>query len=220
MSMVPCRVVILGGKGTAVNIAEQIDDAHRNHQYPMTVEGFGIDDPGLGNSIAGFPVVCGLHDAWPKYRDAQVQFIFGLYRPDVMERRVALLRQLGIPTERYANFIHPSAYISSSATFGQGNVILSNASLQHSVRLGNHNIVNSNVVIEHEATLSNSVFIAAAACIGARVGIADGAFVGLAATIREDIAIGAYSFVGMASAVLGDVAARSVVYGLPASRKS
>ncbi|WP_114971822.1 sialic acid O-acetyltransferase [Rhodoferax ferrireducens] len=220
MSMVPCRVVILGGKGTAVNIAEQIDHAYRNYQYPMTVEGFGIDDPGLGNSIAGFPVICGLHDAWPKYRDTQVQFIFALYKPDVMERRVALLRQLGIPTERYANFIHPTAYRSGSAIFGHGNVILSNASLQHNVRLGNHNIVNSNVVIEHEATLSNSVFIAAAACIGARVAIGDGSFVGLSATVREDVSIGAYSFVGMASAVLHDVAPRNTVYGLPASTKS
>ncbi len=217
--MVPCRVVILGGKGTAVNIAEQIDDAHRNHHYPMTVEGFGIDDPRLGTSIAGFPVVCGLQDAWPKYRDTEVQFIFCLYRPDVMEKRVTLLRQLGIPTERYANFIHPSAYVSGRATLGQGNIILANASLQSNVRLGNHNIINSNVVIEHDATLGNSVFLASAACIGARVRIDDGAFVGLASTIREDVTINAYSFVGMASVVLRDVASRSIVFGLPALPK-
>lgn len=215
-----CRVVILGGKGTAVNIAEQIDNAYRQHQYPMTVEGFAIDDPALGDRIAGFPVVCGLHEAWLKYRDSQVRFVFALYRPDVMEQRVSLLRQMGIPTDRFANFIHPTAYRSDSSIFGYGNVVLSHATLQHGVRLGDHNIINSNVVIEHESTLSNSIFIAAAACIGARVTIGDGAFVGLSATVREDVSIGAYSFIGMASTVLNDVAPRCVAYGCPASIKS
>ena len=214
-----CHVVIFGGKGTAVNIAEQIDNAHRIHQYPMIVEGFAIDDPALGSTIAGFPVVCGLHDAWPKYQDTRVQFIFSLYRPDVMKERVELLRRLGIPSDRYANFIHPLAYKSGSASVGYGNVVLSNASLQSNVKLGNHNVVNSNVVLEHEAHLNNSVFIAASACIGARVSIDDGAFIGLAATVREDITIGAYSFVGMASAVLHNVAPESLVFGLPAGTK-
>ena len=214
-----CRVVIFGGKGTAVNIAEQIDQAHRCHQLPMTVEGFAIDDLTLGSFISGFPVVCGLHDAWQKYRDTEIQFIFALYRPDVMEQRVGLLSGLGIPTERYANFVHPLAYKSRSAAIGQGNVILSGASLQHGVKLGNHNVINSNVVIEHEATLNNSVFLAAAACIGARVVVHDGVFVGLSATVREDVSIGAYSFVGMSAGVLRDVAPRSVVYGLPASAR-
>jgi sugar O-acyltransferase (sialic acid O-acetyltransferase NeuD family) len=217
MTMVATRVVIFGGKGTAVNVAEQINHARRHYQYPMCVEGFCIDDPALGNNIAGFPVVCGLHDAWAKFGDSPVQFIFALYRPNVMEHRVALLNQLGIPTNRYANFIHPLAYVSDHATFGHGNVILSNASLQHGVRLGDHNIINSNVVIEHEATLGNSVFVAASACIGARVCINDGSFVGLSATVREDVAIGEYSFTGMASTVLKNVEPRTVVYGSPAA---
>jgi sugar O-acyltransferase (sialic acid O-acetyltransferase NeuD family) len=213
------RVIILGGKGTAVNIAEQIEHANRTYQYPMVVEGFCIDDPVLGNSIAGYPVLCGLHEAWSKYGDSDVQFIFALYRPDVMEKRVDLLTQLGIPTERYANFIHPSSYISGHAKLGCGNVILSNVTFQYNVKLGNHNIVNSNVVIEHESTIGNSVFIAASACLGARVSIGDGSFIGLAATIREDVTIGEYSFTGMASVVLHDVGPRSVVYGIPASNR-
>ena len=215
-----CRVIIFGGKGTAVNIAGQIDQAHHQYNYPMTVEGFGIDDPMLGNSIAGFPIVCGLHDAWQRYQDTQVHFIFALYKPDVMEQRVSLLKRLGIPTKRFANFIHPTAYNSRSVSLGHGNVILSNVSVQHNVHMGNHNIVNSNVVIEHDSTLSNSTFIAASACIGARVTIGEGAFVGLSATVREDASIGDYSFVGMASTVLHDVAARTLVYGSPAQIRS
>ena len=214
------RVVIIGGKGTAINIAEQIDHAHRRHQSPLIVEGFAIDDKSLGNSIAGFPVVCEVHEAWLKYKDTSVGFIFALYRPDTMEHRVNMLRQLGIPTERFMNFVHPTAYVSSSAEIGYGNVILSHATLQHKTRLGNNNIVNSNVIVEHESTLNNSTFIASGACIGARVVVGDGVFIGLSAVLREDVEVGDFAFVGMSAVVLENVAARTLIYGAPAKRKS
>ena len=212
-------MVIVGGKGTAINIAEQIDHAYRCHRYPMTVEGFAIDDTSLGDRIAGFPVVCGVNEAWPKYKDTSVGFIFALYKPDAMELRVGLLKQLRIPVERFVNFVHPAAYVSRSTVLGHGNVILSHATLQHKVSLGNNNVVNSNVIIEHESTLRDSAFVASGACVGARVIIGDGTFVGLSAVVREDVEIGDYAFIGMSAVVLHDVASRTLVYGSPAVSK-
>jgi len=213
------RVVIFGGKGTAVNIAEQIENARLQFDYPMIVSGFAIDDPSLGSDIAGFPVLCGVREAWEKYRHTDTEFIFALYRPDVMAERLALLRELAIPAERYANFIHPTAYLSPSATLGHGNVVLSQSCLHHRVSMGNFNIVNSNVVIEHESTLHDGAFVAASACIGARVRVGTGVFIGLNSTIREDVAIADYAFIGMASGVVRPVAEGAVVYGVPARPK-
>lgn len=214
------RVIIFGGKGTAINIAEQIEDARLRFNYPMSVEGFAIDDPSLGEDLAGFPIVCGVREAWCKYRDSDILFIFSLYRPDVMHERLALLRDLEIPPPRFANFVHPSAYVSSTVSLGYGNVILSNASLLHRVRLGNFNIVNSQVVIEHESAIQDGSFIAACSCIGARVQIGSGVFLGLNATVREDVVIADYATIGMASCVLRNVDEQTIVYGMPAKAKS
>lgn len=213
------RVVIFGGKGTAINIAEQIEDARLRYKYPIRVEGFAIDDPSLGKKIAGLPVVCGVREAWEKYHDSRVGFIFALYRPDVMPQRLALANELGIPAERFVNFIHPLAYVSPSAAMGHGNVILSQACLHHGVVLGNFNVVNSNVVIEHESSLADGCFLAASACIGARVRIGSAVFVGLNSTLREDVSVADYTIVGMASGLLKSVGKGTIVYGLPARSK-
>lgn len=213
------KVVIFGGKGTAINIAEQIEDAHKRYSYPMSVEGFAIDDESLGKEIAGFPVVCGVREAWNKYRDTDIKFIFSLYRPDVMYARLSLLRQLEIPISRFANFVHPSAYISNGSSLGHGNIILSHTSLLHRVCLGNFNIVNSNVVIEHETIIQDGSFIAASSCIGARVQIGSGVFLGLNSTVREDVVIADFAVIGMASCVLRNVDKNSIVFGTPAKSK-
>lgn len=214
------KVIIFGGKGTAINIAEQIENARTSHGYPMRVMGFAIDDPSLGKKIAGFPVLTSVFEAWEKYRNTDIQFIFALFRPDVMVERLILLEKLGIPKNRFSNFIHPLAYISNTINLGNGNVVMAHASIQNHATLGNFNIVNSNVVVEHDAILHDGVFLAANSCIGARVEIGRGVFVGLNATIREDVKISDNAFIGMGSCVLQSVADGVTVYGVPARVKS
>lgn len=214
------EVLIIGGKGTAINIAEQIEDAHKRFSYPMRVIGFAIDDLALGGRVGNFPVLCGTHQVWNRYCDSNLRFLFALYRPDVMRERVDLLRSYNIPRERYANFIHPLAYVAPSVKLGFGNVIFSHSCLQHSVSLGDYNIINSQVVIEHEASLGNSIFVAANACIGARAKLGTGIFVGLNSTLREDVTIADYAFIGMGSVVLQHISTEMLVYGVPARAKT
>ena len=209
-------VVIFGGKGTAINIAEQIEHARRVFGNPMRVKGFAVDDPSLGATVAGFPIVAGVRDAWERFRETSVQFIFALYRPDRMPERMQLRHDLGIPRERFANFVHPLSYVSASVALGCGNTVLSHSSVHHGAALGDCNIINSNVVVEHDAELQNSVFLAAGACIGARARLGNGVFVGLNATIREDIRVVDFAFIGMSACVLHDIDRQSVVFGVPA----
>lgn len=210
------QVVIFGGKGTAINVAEQIEDARQRFGYPMRIVGFAIDDPSLGAEIAGFPVVGGIRNAWEKLCSTETDFIFALYRPDVMAERLALLHDLGIPKDRFANFVHPGAYISRTVTMGFGNVVMSHASLQHGVTIGNFNIINSNVVVEHESAIADGTFLAASVCIGARVRIGNSTFIGLNATIREDVTIADRAFIGMGGCVLNPVDSDALAYGVPA----
>ena len=213
------EVLIIGGKGTAINLAEQIEDARQRFDYPMRVIGFAIDDTSRGSNIAGFPVLCSTQNMSERFRNDNVKFFFALYRPDQMRERVALLQSYDIAPSRFANFIHPLAYVAPSAQLGFGNAIFSHACIQHGVRLGNHNVVNAHVVIEHETQLQNSVFVAASACVGARANLGTGTFIGLNSTVREDITIADYAFVGMGSAVVHSVGEGVMVYGVPARPK-
>jgi sugar O-acyltransferase (sialic acid O-acetyltransferase NeuD family) len=214
--MTPQSVIIFGGKGTAVNLAEQIEDARRRFNYPMRVIGFAIDDPTLGNEIAGFPVVTGTRTAWHEFARREVSFLYALYRPDVMRRRSELLAELGVPAERFANFIHPLAYVAPSVRIGRGNAVLAHATVMHGVSLGSHGIFNSSTVVEHDSRVGDCAFLAAGAVLGSRVTLGKGVFVGLNAAVREAVAVGDYAFVGMGSVVVRDVPPGAKVFGSPA----
>jgi acetyltransferase EpsM len=210
------KIIVIGGKGTAINIAEQIVDAATRFGKEVRFLGFAIDDPLLGNEINGYPVLCKSTEVAAKYPQEDVQFIFALYKPGNMKERVQLLRSYDIDSNRFASFVHPSSYVSPSATVGRGTVILSHCSINANVTVGEFNIVNSSVVVEHDSQLGDCVFVAAGACIGANVRIKDGTFLGLNSTIREQVTIGAYAFVGMGSNVIRDVTDATTVYGNPA----
>lgn len=213
------KIIIIGGKGTAINIAEQIMDAKKNYNQNIEFLGFAFDDRSFGSYINGYPILCNTHslnDNYANYSD--VKFIYSLYKSDKMLERSNLQKSYGIHPEKYFTFIHPSVYVSSSVRIGLGNVILSHSSVLANVSIGNFNIINSSVIIEHDTQINNNNFIAAKACIGSNVRINNGVFTGLNSTIRENVSIGNYAFIGMGANVLNDVDQYDVVVGNPAKK--
>jgi len=210
------KVVIIGGKGTAVNIAEQITDAHQRFGSAIEVLGFAIDDPSLGSAIAGFPILCRTREVAVRFPQSDVGYIFALYKPSEMLARVRLLQSYGLPAERFATFVHPQSYCARTAQLGAGTVVLSHSVIQSNARIGNFSLISSHAVIEHDAAVGECNFIAASACVGASVKLGEGVFTGLAASIRENVHVANYGFIGMGSVVIRDVDEGAIVAGNPA----
>ena len=83
------KVVIIGGKGTAVVIAEQIYDAQIRFGKEIEVIGFAFDDPAFLGGINGWPVLCGTKAAYEKFKDdADIKFVFAMYRSDLLKERI------------------------------------------------------------------------------------------------------------------------------------
>jgi sugar O-acyltransferase (sialic acid O-acetyltransferase NeuD family) len=209
------KILVIGGSGTAVNIAEQIVDSGENYNSGLEFLGFAVDNSVPGTLINGYPILCKIKEVSRKYYQEDVRIIFSLFKPDVMKERINLFKTLCIPNNRFATFIHPSVYLSNSTLMGVGNVVLSNSTIQHKVRIGNFNIINSNVVIEHETNIGNSNFIAASVCIGSKVKIGEGNFIGLNSTLREESELADYIYIGMGSNVLKRCLTPGVYYGNP-----
>lgn len=216
--MVSCKdkIIVIGGKGTAVNIAEQIDHAGRELSAPVEFLGFAIDDDSLGKEINGYPVLCKTREVKEKYPQQDVRFLFALYKPEKMRERVALLKSYEIPSCRFATFVHPMSYISKSAQLGAGVVVLSNSTVQNNANIGDHTIVNSNVVVEHDTVVGECNFIGASVCLGSHVRTGEGVLIGLNASIREKVKVGDFSFIGMGSNVVKDIGRETIAYGNPA----
>lgn len=211
------KIVIIGGKGTAVVIAEQIHDAANRFGMDIEVLGFAFDDPAYKNGINGWPVLCGTREAYDKYKnDGSVRFVYQLYRYDLLKERIALRDSLGIPPDRYLNFVHPSAYVARSANLGCGNIVLANCAINNNVQLGNFNTMNSNALIGHDTIIGDNNFIAAHACIGSSIRIGSGNFTGLNCSIKNYCTIGNNNIIGMASNVVKSIEDDMVMVGNPA----
>jgi sugar O-acyltransferase (sialic acid O-acetyltransferase NeuD family) len=214
------KIIVIGGKGTALCIGEQIAHAQRDFNAPDEFLGWALDEPAPGASINGYPILCKPRELATQFPARDVKFIFALYKPEQMRARTLLLASYQIPPERFATFVHPSAVVLPSARIGSGTVVLSHCTLHANVTLGAHVIVNPNVVIEHDTQVGDNAFIAAHACLGSAVRIGCGVFIGLNSAVREQVAIGDFAFVGMGANVLHNIDSDALAYGNPAKMRA
>lgn len=211
------KIIVIGGKGTSVNIAESIKNAQAKFNAPVELLGFAIDDSSLGDNINGIPILCKIPELQIKYGNcSDVKYLFTLYRPDVMKERVNLLNLMEIPYEKFATFIHPSCSIATSCSLGLGNVILENSCINSNVILGDYNIINQSVIIEHDVRISSSNFFAAGVVVGSKVTVGNGNFFGIHSSVRENVHIGNYNFLGMGACLLKSISQNKMLAGVPA----
>lgn len=139
-----------------------------------------------------------------------------MYRPDVIRERIALRDSYGIPLDRWATFIHPSAYVARSASIGFGSVVLAHSVVNSNARIGNFNTIQSNVLIGHDTIIGDSNLFTGHCAIGSNNRIDNGCFFGLNTSLNNYITIGDYVFCGMASNVIKSICDNIMVYGNPA----
>lgn len=211
------KVIFIGGRGTAIVVADQMWDAKQRYGMDIEVLGLALDDRSSGDEINGYPILCDIKDLYDKYgKYDDVKFIYQLYRPDVMRERTAILNNLNIPMEKFATFIHPSVMVAKSAKIGVGNVILANAVVNCNAIIGNFNTVNSGTLLGHDIAIGNNNYFAGQVCVGSGLTIGNMNFIGLNTSIRNGITIGDGNIVGMSSNITKSVGNDNVLYGNPA----
>lgn len=214
------KYVIIGGRGTAIVIADQIFDAYVRFGMDVEVLGLALDDHSNGDDVSGYPILCDIKDVYAKYSGyADVKFIYSLYRPDVMYERSQLLYSLNIPKDKFANFIHPTVMLAKTAAIGCGNVFLANVVVNCNAVIGDFNTVNSGTLLGHDIKIGNNNYFAGQVCVGSGLTIGDMNFFGLNTSIRNGLIIGDNNIIGMASNVTKNVTDNNVLYGNPAQIK-
>lgn len=206
-------LLLIGAGGFARETVELVRAINR--QAP-TWELVGLldDDPELrGRELLGVPVL-GPCSTAAEHPDAAL--VACVASPEDPLRRLRLIARLGLPLERFATLVHPTAVVPDSASIGPGSVLHAHTVLTAAVGLGWHVAVMPHVVLTHDDEVGDGVTFGAGARVAGAVKIEAGAYIGAGALLRERITVGSGATVGMGAVVTRPVPAGEVWYGSPA----
>jgi sugar O-acyltransferase (sialic acid O-acetyltransferase NeuD family) len=176
--------------------------------------GYLDDDPARhGTMIDGVPVLGGIAKL-EHMPDTSVVVCTG--RPDNYVSRPRIVERLGLPPERFATIIHPSASVSVTSRVGPGSVLLAHTVLTAAVAVGSHVAVMPQVTLTHDDVIGDFATLASGVCLGGNVRVGRCAYVGAGALVREDRSIGSRALVGMGAIVTKDIPPGEVWAGVPA----
>lgn len=112
--------------------------------------------------------------------------------------------------------VHPAAWVSPTASLGEGCVVMAGAVLQADSQLGRGCIVNTGASIDHDCRLGDGVHVCPGAHLGGDVRVGAGSWLGIGCSVIQGVRIGEYATVGAGAAVIRDVTDGLTVAGVPA----
>ncbi len=172
------------------------------------------DDPELEDrAVLGVPVI-GPVAAVHQQPGAVIVVTIG--NPDNFGVRERIVDKLGLPVDRYATLVHPTAVVAESATIGPGSIVHAHCVLTADIHVGSHVVMMPSVVLTHDDRVGDFATIGAGALFAGGVAVGDGAYIGAGAMVREYIQIGDGALIGMGAVVTHDVPSRQVWAGSPA----
>jgi sugar O-acyltransferase (sialic acid O-acetyltransferase NeuD family) len=171
------------------------------------------DDTALHGKRFGNAVVAGPLAAIADYPDARVIFGIGSHRTRL--QRLRILRNVGLPEDRYLTVVHPAARIYPDATVGAGAIIHAGVVVASEARVDPFAVITFNAIIGNRTVVGWGALIASAAVVLSDAVIGPCAFVGASVTIAEKVQVGAGAMVGMGSVLTRNVADGAFVLGNP-----
>lgn len=120
----------------------------------------------------------------------------------------------------WSRALHSTAWISPSATMGEGVMLGAAAVVQADAIVGAHAIINTGAILEHDISVGAFCHVAPGVCMGGGASVGEGAFIGTGATILPGVHVGAWSVVGAGAVVTFDVPDNATVMGIPARAKN
>ena len=112
--------------------------------------------------------------------------------------------------------IHPTAYISPSATIGEGTLVLPNALICADAKIGKHCIINHMSFVGHHNKIDNFVHLSVGAKLGGTVNIGKSTWVGIGSTVKNNINICDNCIIGAGAVVVKDINIPGTYVGVPA----
>lgn len=213
--MTPNPLLLVGAGGLAREVLAAVA-AVNSVTARWSVLGYLDDDPARHGRLLDGVRVLGPLDAVAEHPDAEVVLCTASTRDRGSRARIA--RRLGLPQQRYATVVHPSASIAAGTVLGAGTVLLAFVAVTAPQEVGAHVVVMPHTTITHDDRIASHATFASRVALSGGVTVGERAYLGSGALVREGLTIGAGAIVGMGAVVLDDVPPDEVWVGAPARR--
>ncbi len=155
---------------------------------------------------------------WGKLYHKYKRYVIAIGQIKSAQLRVDAVDQIERYRVQFPTLISPSAYVSPTASIGQGVVIMHNAVVNAGAVINDFCIVNTGAVIEHDAEVFNFCHISTAAVVNGEAIVGFRSFVGSNAVVLNQITIGSDVVLGAGSVACCDIEKPGIYRGNPAGK--
>ena len=202
------KVIIILGSGSQGLITSDLC-----RDMDLKVKGFLDDTKDVGTQVNGLPVMGEFSLARDGSLGKDVSYTVALGDPFA---RSQIFRKILLAGGEAATIVHPKAWISPSATIGEGSVISPFCYLKAGARIGRFCLLEVGCSIGVENEVGEGVFLGPSCQLNAHVRIGEKSFLGTGAVVIPQRKIGAGCIIGAGATVTEYIPPNKVAVGSPA----
>lgn len=177
------NIILVGAGGHAAELYDYIDYANSINPSSKRMQVIGIIDDNPQNYEDYAYEVPFLGPIRTHVPDLKVRYLLGIANLKYREHLVRSLQEKGAV---FTGFVHPMAFVSKSASIGQGVVIAPNATIGPFARIGDFTLVNSRCSVAHNSEVGRYNFLSPNVCLSGHTRVGDSNMFGInSATIPE-----------------------------------
>lgn len=201
-----------GGLGREVlETVNQIQKSRRHWDSVFFVEDRAADDI-REKTVNGVPAL-DFELFISKFSPGECEFTIAVGEPAIREKLFQKVKERGY---FLATIVHPSAFVTESATLKEGTVIQMLAGIGPDTVVGENTLIQSFVSVGHDSTIGRNSVCSSYAGIMGNCHIGNRTYIGVHSGVREQIKIGNDTIIGMGSMVQRDIPDNVIAMGNPA----
>ncbi len=210
--MIPAlpRIVIIGASGHGlVTLEAAVAQGYEVAGFLDSFKPVGLEV--LGRQVLGSP------DDLPSLMRKH-HFAGGILAVsnNLIRSQVAVHVRRLAPAFQFVTVIHPRAWVSPTATLGEGTLVLTGAIIHAACSVGEHAIVNTKASLDHESSLGDFASLLPGVTTGGGVRVGEFSCVCAGSTLSHQVKIGRHTVIGAGSLVLEDLPGEVLAFGSPA----
>lgn len=199
-------LVIFGAGGFGREVFAYAQDAGMNVAGFVDDNRHALDGLDLGTAILG---------SLSSIADGATRYDWAIAVGDTAVRE-RVHRELRARGARIVTVVHPTAYVASSATVGQGCVVAPFALIAAHASVGANVALNTYASVGHDATVGDHCVFSPYSAVNGDVTLGAGVFLGSGAIVTPGRRVGRWSKISVGSTVTRDMEPGSMIVGNPA----